>query len=426
MLTKSQPALRNSIRISHSLKESHPKLYFPPSIYSAPDRESIYSGAPTITGASELEFTFDDDVVNSKVYRRVLAEARTNSPALPQKHDPHQSTAQPQDTSKTGKVNDTVASNAVSSVDDRSKPPRPKNTSGNALQAKEILVMSKHRHRAFQTLMKIDRMVLPNLVDLSYPSAVSIEVVWGVSNVCNYIFHNPIGQATHSNVWLASKVIWVPKATANNKNPYFAVKQMVRGQISSEQCNRLLDICNEISILKTLIHPKIIVFQELLTTSTSIAMVFDFVEGESLYALMRKSKLLANEDIKKYFGQLLSALKWIHSKGVVHRRITLANILVQGNHNIVVAGFGQARRIVQQEVLPASDEQHYYGLSLKEKSHPDKPLIYKLGNADLLEADYRCPSYGAPEIIVSSIYGGRKADLWSCGIILVRSIHITL
>jgi GAF domain-containing protein len=68
--------MAESIRRTESLRQSHPEIDFPASIYSVDDRRNIYSTDPSIAGASELEFEFDDLIVNSKVYRRVLASAR--------------------------------------------------------------------------------------------------------------------------------------------------------------------------------------------------------------------------------------------------------------------------------------------------------------------------------------------------------------
>lgn len=75
-LNQNRPILAESIRKTQSLKQSHPEVDVPASIFSHDHRQSLYSNAPSITGASELEFEFDDDIVNSKVYRRALAYAR--------------------------------------------------------------------------------------------------------------------------------------------------------------------------------------------------------------------------------------------------------------------------------------------------------------------------------------------------------------
>jgi Tfp pilus assembly protein PilF len=61
---------------TRSLRESTPTMNVPNSIYGGDERErSIYSTAISLVAPSEIEFDFDDQIVNSRVYRRMLAQA---------------------------------------------------------------------------------------------------------------------------------------------------------------------------------------------------------------------------------------------------------------------------------------------------------------------------------------------------------------
>lgn len=71
-LHRNRSTLAESINRTQSLKKSHPGVDVPASIFSPDDRQSLYS----ISGDTEQEFDFDDDIVNSKVYRRHLAALR--------------------------------------------------------------------------------------------------------------------------------------------------------------------------------------------------------------------------------------------------------------------------------------------------------------------------------------------------------------
>ena len=52
----------------------------PNSIYGGDERErSIYSTTISLAAPSEMEFDFDDQIVNSRVYRRMLAQAMTKT-----------------------------------------------------------------------------------------------------------------------------------------------------------------------------------------------------------------------------------------------------------------------------------------------------------------------------------------------------------
>ena len=41
-----------------------------------------------------------------------------------------------------------------------------------------------------------------------------------------------------------------------------------------------------------------------------------------------------------------------------------------------------------------------------------------VGEEDLLEDKHGCPAYVAPEILMSSSYSGRAADMWGLGVML--------
>jgi septal ring factor EnvC (AmiA/AmiB activator) len=60
---------------TRSLRLSHPKINVALSLYSQEDRSSLYAVTDYLQTPSELDFDFDDIVVNSTAYRRVLAAA---------------------------------------------------------------------------------------------------------------------------------------------------------------------------------------------------------------------------------------------------------------------------------------------------------------------------------------------------------------
>jgi serine/threonine protein kinase len=43
---------------------------------------------------------------------------------------------------------------------------------------------------------------------------------------------------------------------------------------------------------------------------------------------------------------------------------------------------------------------------------------------DLMDVRLEEPYYSAPEATLSALYAGRKADVWSCGILLVSARSI--
>ncbi|CAM1501491.1 Fc.00g034750.m01.CDS01 [Cosmosporella sp. VM-42] len=81
MLARNQETIEGSVHRTHSLRRNHPNVYVPNSIYEGPDCENSVANGDGISviAPSKLEFAFDDLVINSQAYRRVLAQARSQA-----------------------------------------------------------------------------------------------------------------------------------------------------------------------------------------------------------------------------------------------------------------------------------------------------------------------------------------------------------
>jgi len=84
------------------------------------------------------------------------------------------------------------------------------------------------------------------------------------------------------------------------------------------------------------------------------------------------------------FSQILQAVQYIHSNGIVHRDIKLENIIVDKSMNIKLADFGFATN----------------------------------DHIDRLDSFLGSPAYMAPEILDGKIYNGTKTDIFALGVVL--------
>ena len=84
LLRRNAPDLQKSIERTHSLRVSHPQIEVALSLYSQEDHDSVYASTNCLQAPSELNFDFDDIVVNSTAYRRALAAAQRSSPIAQQ------------------------------------------------------------------------------------------------------------------------------------------------------------------------------------------------------------------------------------------------------------------------------------------------------------------------------------------------------
>lgn len=81
LLQQKTPELKQTIESTGSLRRMYPSVKVAESIYSQEDRMSVYSAADSMLASSDLDFDFDDIIVNSAAYRRALAAARHQAPA---------------------------------------------------------------------------------------------------------------------------------------------------------------------------------------------------------------------------------------------------------------------------------------------------------------------------------------------------------
>ncbi|KAK7349710.1 hypothetical protein VNO77_07309 [Canavalia gladiata] len=144
----------------------------------------------------------------------------------------------------------------------------------------------------------------------------------------------------------------------------------------------------EVSIMRQLRHPHTVKLFEVLATKTKIYFVMEFAAGGELFQVVAANGRLTEDLSRRYFRQLISALKYCHSRGVYHRDLKLDNLLVDENMNLKVSDFGLS--------------------ALKNQTRPDGMLHTVCGT----------PAYVAPEILAKKGYDGASVDIWSCGVVL--------
>lgn len=143
----------------------------------------------------------------------------------------------------------------------------------------------------------------------------------------------------------------------------------------------------EISIMRRLHHPHTVKLFEVLASKAKIYFVMEFAQGGELFHKVAEGRF--SEDLsRRYFHQLISAVRYCHSAGVFHRDLKLDNLLIDENMDLKVSDFGLS--------------------ALKDQVRPD----------GLLHTICGTPAYVAPEMLAKKGYDGAKVDVWSCGVIL--------
>lgn len=167
-----------------------------------------------------------------------------------------------------------------------------------------------------------------------------------------------------------------------------AVKAVSKNKVLHQGGFGASNVEREISILHRLHHPNIIELYEVLATKTKIYFVVELAAGGELFHEVAGKGRLSEDIARRYFRQLISAVKHCHSRGVFHRDLKLDNLLLDEDGNLKVTDFGLS--------------------AVTDQIRPDGLLHTVCGT----------PSYVAPEILAKRGYDGAKVDIWSCGVVL--------
>ncbi|XP_055075005.2 serine/threonine-protein kinase DCLK3 [Misgurnus anguillicaudatus] len=145
-------------------------------------------------------------------------------------------------------------------------------------------------------------------------------------------------------------------------------------------------IKNEISLLRSLEHPRLIQLFRSHHTDTHVYLLMELVTGGDLFDAISQNGRFNEPSAACMIRDISQALEYIHDKSIAHRDIKPENLLVQrhgnGSLNLKLADFGLAMVITE-------------------------PVFTVCGT----------PTYVAPEILAETGYGV-EVDIWAMGVIL--------
>uniref|UniRef100_A0A2K5NJ09 BR serine/threonine kinase 2 n=1 Tax=Cercocebus atys TaxID=9531 RepID=A0A2K5NJ09_CERAT len=158
-----------------------------------------------------------------------------------------------------------------------------------------------------------------------------------------------------------------------------AIKIVNREKLSESV---LMKVEREIAILKLIEHPHVLKLHDVYENKKYLYLVLEHVSGGELFDYLVKKGRLTPKEARKFFRQIISALDFCHSHSICHRDLKPENLLLDEKNNIRIADFGMAS-------LQVGDS--------------------------LLETSCGYPGHCC---LQGEKYDGRKADVWSCGVIL--------
>ncbi|KAG5554917.1 hypothetical protein RHGRI_012468 [Rhododendron griersonianum] len=190
----------------------------------------------------------------------------------------------------------------------------------------------------------------------------------------HYHIYEAIGHGKYSTVYKGRK-----KKTIE----YFAIKSVDKSQKSK--------VLQEVRILHSLDDPNVLKFYSWYETSAHLWLVLEYCVGGDLLSLLQQDKKLPEDSIHDIAHDLVRALQFLHSKGIIYCDLKPSNILLDENGHTKLCDFGLARKLKD---------------------------ITKTPSSSLPQAKRGTPFYMAPELFQDGGVHSYASDLWALGCVL--------
>lgn len=200
-----------------------------------------------------------------------------------------------------------------------------------------------------------------------------ISYLFGLKNsikMNNYHIYDEIGKGKHSVVY---------KGRKKRSIEYLAIKSVEK--------SRRKKILNEVRIMHNLDHENILKFYSWYETRNHLWIIFEYCAGGSLLTLIESDKSLPEESVRVFAFDLMKALLYLHTNGIVYGDLKPSNILFNEYGQLKLADFGLARKIVD---ITQGDSQSKRGT----------------------------PFYMAPELFQDDGVYSYYSDFWSLGCVI--------
>ncbi|KAM4710562.1 testis-specific serine/threonine-protein kinase 6 [Discoglossus pictus] len=190
-----------------------------------------------------------------------------------------------------------------------------------------------------------------------------------------YKVGSTIGEGTYSKVKVATSKKYKGKV---------AIKVLDRRRAPPDFVSKFLP--RELAILRGIRHPHVVHVFEFIEVNNGLQFIVMELCSTDLLQLVQRSGRVAAPQARRLFGQIVSALRYLHEHHVVHRDLKCENVLLTEDHRVKLTDFGFGRK--------------------------------SLGPTDLCTTYCGSAAYAPPEVLLGIPYDPMKYDIWSLGVVL--------
>lgn len=171
---------------------------------------------------------------------------------------------------------------------------------------------------------------------------------------------------------------------------HYALKVVSKSRLAKSTCGPDL-VRNEVRLHSMLKHPGIVRMHAAWEDAYHIYMILDLMAGPTLEQLLCSRKRIAETEAASYTSQILETLSYLHSLNIIHKDVTLSNLILSGDKKRVrLFDFGLSEQMQE-------------------------------GSGSIQSTVCGTPSFVAPELLSQAsekVMYTAKVDTWSVGVIM--------
>uniref|UniRef100_A0A8B9H4E0 Serine/threonine-protein kinase PLK n=1 Tax=Astyanax mexicanus TaxID=7994 RepID=A0A8B9H4E0_ASTMX len=160
----------------------------------------------------------------------------------------------------------------------------------------------------------------------------------------------------------------------------YAVKVIPQSRVSKPHQRE--KITNEIELHKTLQHKHVVKFSHHFEDQDNIYIFLELCSRKSLAHIWKARHTLTDPEVRYYLRQIISGLKYLHNKGILHRDLKLGNFFVNENMELRLGDFGLAAKLetVEQRKKTICGTPNYLAPEvLNRQGHGTESDVWSLG-----------------------------------------------